>query len=324
MKSIDNISLALLAGLLLPWLAWALAMARARPMPCRVGAHVFRINAGWRWTGLFLLLSGPGLLGLAYHLIPSESAKPDDWVLVLGLSLFFGVGSISGWMLLRARYCMDERGMSGYSIWGLPECLTWDRVRAIDYSASMQALRFKADDRVLYVMVFLDDWPRFLRIAQGHLPHLAWPAAIGADNEKLAYESHWQGMYDNAHWIALAGAGAAALPLLWLPLATQAMLVTVAGGAGLALFPIVRRRWPSLEQAVPLLANFVQFVGIGGAVFCLTRGQELHVQYLGGDEAVSGLQFVGILGLHLGAGTATLGLLLLLAGAFFRIRTGKR
>lgn len=321
---IDSISLAFLFGLLLPWLAWLLATARARPAPCRVGAQVFRISAGWRWTGLFLLLGGLGLLSLPFLLIPPENAKPDDWVLVLGLSLFFSVGSLSGWMLLRARYCMDERGLSGYSIWGLPAYLTWDRVRAIDYSPSMQALRLAADGRTLYVMVFLDDWPRFLRAAQGHLPHLAWPGKIGADNEKLAYESHWQSMYDNARWIALAGASAAALPMLWLPFAAQAMLVSVAGGGLLALFPVARRLWPVLEGQAPLLANLVQFVGVGGGAFCLIRAHELHVRYLGGDEAVSGLQFVALMGLHLGAGTATLGLLLLLAGAFFRIRTGKR
>jgi len=316
---IDSSSLALLAGLLLPWLAWALAMARARPVPCRADAQVFRVNAGWRWGGLFFLLGGPGLMGFAYFLIPPESVKPDDWVLVLGLSLFSGTGSLLGWLMMRARYCMDERGLSGYSIWGLPAYLTWDQVRTIDYSPSMEALRLAAGGRTLYVMVCLDDWPRFLRAAQGHLPHLAWPEKIGADNEKLAYESHWQSMYDNARWIALAGAGAAALPLLWLPLAAQALLLSVAAGALLALFPVARRLWPALEGQAPLLANLVQFVGIGGGIFCFSRAHELHVRYLGGDEAVSGLQFVAMMGLHLGAGVATLGALLLLAGAFFKM-----
>lgn len=307
--------LAALIGMAIPWLLWALMRWRAEPLPpAAQDARIFHLSDEMRWSGVFLALAAPGLLLPPMFFIPAEDIKPDDWLFILPLAMFMGgLSVIAGLELWRGAFRTDSAGLVGTSSWGSPQYLAWQDVRAIAFSAGSQALRFEGNGKRVYVPTLLDDWPGFLAQLRRHLPHLELSVEVHADGERLAFEGHFQGMYDNAQRIFAVAAAVFVLTLPFLAPYLPALALSAAGGAGLALFPLVRRLMPKPRRFSSTIGNVIQFAGLAAFVFFTNLGSDVFATHLGGDEQIAAGIHWALLGQNLSTSVIALALLLLFA-----------
>ncbi|TSE29591.1 hypothetical protein [Tepidimonas charontis] len=312
-------NLVVLASMIAVWLAsaWMYRSAQRALPPARGQVLQFRPAGSLRWMGPVLILLGPGLLALMLFLVPIGK---EDVVLALPLALFLGgISPVAGIMLMRARYRADDVGLIGYTVWGLPTFVAWHQVRCITFSPAMQSLRFDGGTRPLYVLVQLHDWPAFVAELERRLPHLPLPGEIKPghplrkDSDRLAFEGHWQGMYDHAGRLFWGAALSVALSLHILQPHPPALMLSALGGAGLALFPLIRRLVPKPRKHAALVGNGLQALGLALFVWSGTTAQHLHSDRLGGDAALSSVQWIAMIAQSLGTATLVMAALLLLA-----------
>jgi len=308
-----------LAAMAAAWLVGARVFWRARRAlpPTHGETRYFQLGSGLWWMGPPLLFLGPGLMLFLLLLVPIGE---KDIVPVVFLALFLGGFSpLMGVFLMRARFRVDDAGLVAYTSWGLDAFIPWHQVKGIAFNAASQSLRFEGGARPLYVLVQLHDWPGFMAEIERRLPHLALPAELQPDHplrkdsELLAFEGHWQGMYDHAGYIAGGAALAVGAGLLLLEPHPPAWFWSALGGAGLALYPLLRRLVPKPRKYAATIGIVVQSAGGFVSIMVTMRGYHLHADLLGGEDALSGMQWLGLLLQTLGVVTFTAFTLLLLA-----------
>jgi len=308
-----------LAGMALVWLigAWAYHRARRRVPKAGAQARDFPLSRSLWWMGPPLIFLGPGLALFLLFLIPIEE---KDLVPVFFIVAFMGgLAPLIGASIMLTRPRINDAGLVGSGAWGLPSFIAWPAIKAVKFSTATQSLRFDGGPDPLYVPVQLHDWPAFVAELQRRLPHLPLPAELQADHrlrndgERLAFEGHWQGLYDHAGRIFSIAALVVVVSLHYLEPHPQAMAWSALGGAGLALYPVLRRRLRKPRRFSATLGNSLQF--LGSVVFTLgtLRAQGMISGALGGEDVMTGAQWFASLAQTLGMAALAMAALILLA-----------
>lgn len=297
----DKLPALVLAVMAAAWFvgAWVFWRAR-RALPSALGeVRYFHLGSGLWWMGPPLLFLGPGLMLFLLFLVPFGE---KDIMPVVFLALFSGgLSPLIGVALMRTRVRIDDAGLVGDTSWGLDTFIPWHQVKGIAFSAASQSLRFDGGARPLYVLVQLHDWPGFLAEIERRLPHLALPAELQPDHplrkdsDLLAFEGHWQGMYDHARYIAGGAAMAVGVGLLLLEPHPPAWFWSAIGGTGLALYPLLRRLVPKPRKYATTIGSVIQSAGGLVSIMVTMRGYHLHADLLGGEDALSNMQWLGLL-----------------------------
>ncbi len=308
------IRLSIFLGVLSPWLVWLfLRWSVVAPPSEESGVARFRLSQGLRIVGLVLAIAGPSSLFVLAAQIPPENIKPSDWPIAMVLAVLMGgLASILGFEIWRMAIQVDDEDLLGYSRWGLPRRLSWHEVRDVHFSPGMQALAFRGGACTVYVPVLLDDWPGFLAAVRQAAPHLALPDAARLNGERLAYEGHFQGLYDNAGRIALIAMVVVLITLPFLSLYPPAIGLCALAGVGLAFFPLLRGflKPPRHEE---ILSNILQAAGIGLSTFFLSRAFDIQQAHMGGEKHISPGEWFALFGQHFGIASLTAFSLLLAA-----------
>ncbi|MGF1546713.1 MAG: hypothetical protein ACFCUG_05270 [Thiotrichales bacterium] len=309
-----------LACMLGVWLAYAwMIIRRQRALPPATGeARWFHLSSGLWWMGPLLLLLGPGFMLFMLLLLP---VGEKDVVPVVFLALFMGGFSpVVGVMLMRSRYRLDGYGLVGYSVWGMPAFVAWQDIQDIQLNSASQNLRFAGGPMPVHVLIQLHEWPAFIAEIERRLPHLRLPGELQPDSrlrndgERLAFEGHWQGLYDTAgrwFWVSVLTVGASALFLAPYP---PAWVWAGLGGACMAAFPILRRLIPKPRKYSATLGNLLQGMGFFLAVMVLLPvAYRMHTEHLGGEEAIDGVLWLVMILQHIGLGLLVMAALILAA-----------
>jgi hypothetical protein len=232
------IPLVVVLGVVSPWLVWLFFRWYVAAPPTDKSGVCFRLSHGLRVVGLVLMIAGPGSLFLLVSLVPAESHKPGEWLVMLVLALLMGgIGSIAGFEMWRMLVRAGDAGLWGYSVWGLPRYIAWREVSEVQLRMGLQALCFKGGGKSVYVPVLIDNWPGFVAAIRQIAPHLVLPDAARLDGERLAHEGPFQSLYDNAGLFFLVSAVIILITLPFLALYPSALALSVLAGIGLVFFP---------------------------------------------------------------------------------------
>lgn len=282
---------------------WLLALwfyeGARRRLPSTEGrARSFDLASGLWWMGALLAAGGPVLIGVLLALVP---VSEGDLGIMLSISaLLGGVGPVLGYAILRGRIRVDDGGLWGFDLWGRAAYIPWACMRRLELRH--EALHFIGATGAVYVPLQLEQWPAFLAEVERRLPHLPLPAELAPghrlrdDGERLAFEIHWQGLYDHAGKLfGIAGlVFAATLP--WLAPHPPGLLVAATGGLGLAFYPIMRRLVAKPRRYSATIGNTLQFLGLALFAFCVNHAHDLYVAHLGGEAALGGVLWLTMLG----------------------------
>jgi len=293
-----GIAFAAMAGvwLVAAWIDWR----GRRALPAAFAdARRFHLSGELWWMGPLLFVLGPALFIPMLLLIPVQA---HDALVVVLLALFMGgLCPAMGVSLMRAVFRSDSAGLVGYTAWGQAAFVAWPEIKRIAFSTRSDALRFEGGAHPVYVSVQLQQWPDFVAEIERRLPHLPLPAELlthsrlRQHSDEIAFQGHWQGMYDQAghtFWISALLAGAS---LVWLDPYLPALGLAALSGVVMALYPLLHRlRHPSRNPSTGL-GDFVQ--GVGGFIsFMLaTDAYRLHAEHLGGEEGLEGSLIVVII-----------------------------
>lgn len=308
-----------LAGMVGVWVFCALVYGRAHAAlpPARGETRWFHLSSNLWWMGPPLVFLGVGLSLFLLWLVPIE--EKDVVMAFLLVTFFGGIAPVMGVMLMRARFRADDAGLVGCTAWGSATFMPWQAVQRIRFSSAMQSLSFEDGPRPLYVAVQLHEWSAFVAEIERRLPHLALPAELQSSNhlrndcERIAFEGHWQGMYDHARyffWIAALVTGAG---LFFLEPHPPALALAALGGAGMAVYPLLRRLAPKPRKYSAMIGNLLQIAGMAVFTAFATRAYRLHTDVLGGDDAISNTQYLAILAQMFGTAPLAVFALILLA-----------
>jgi hypothetical protein len=308
-----------LAGMVGVWVvcAWLYGRAHAALPQAQGETRWFHLSSNLWWMGPPLIFLGAGGSLFLLWLVPIEEKEVVTAFLLI--TFFGGIAPVMGVLLMRTRFRADDAGLVGYTAWGSATFMPWQAVQRIRFSSAMQSLSFEDGLRPLYVAVQLHEWPAFVAEIERRLPHLALPAELQPggrmrnDGERIAFEGHWQGMYDHAGRVLWIAALVVAGGLLYLEPHPPALALAALGGAGMAMYPLLRRLIPKPRKYAATIGNLLQFAGVMGFYLLTMAAYRLYTNVLGGEDAMTDMQFLAVLAQTLGLGILSGFALILLA-----------
>lgn len=285
------IAFAAMAGvwLVAAWIDWR--GRRALP-PALAHAQMFHLSGNLRWLGPLLLFLGPALFVPLLLLMPVHD---QDGLPVVLLALFMGgICPAFGVGLMRAVFRSDAAGLVGYTAWGQAAFVAWPEVKRIAFSARSDALRFEGGAHPVYVAVQLHQWPTFVADIERRLPHLPLPtellphSRLRLNSNEIAFQGHWQGIYDQAARTSWISALVLGVSLIWIDPYWPAMALAALCGVISALYPLLHRLMHLSRKPASGFSDFVHGVGSFISIMLILGAYKLQAEHLGAGATLEG------------------------------------
>jgi hypothetical protein len=270
-----------------PPVLYALAKWRTPKPPLAFGsASYFHCRPTLRAAGFVVAFGALALLTLPVLLAMPDSAFQQNWSLVLSIGLLAGSSaSVVGFVWWRAEIRLDDAGLCGVSLIGLPRFVEWAEVNSLTFCPGAEALRMNGGCKPVYVPVLLGEWPKFLAQFKQRLPDITLPEEVHADGGLLVDEAQLQRAYARAGQTFLIALFAVTSSFFFLPFNGQAVALSAIAGVGIALHPVIHRLQPDIIASGSAWVSFSQGAGLLMSIFCMMRAYNLQESAMGGRDA---------------------------------------
>ncbi len=296
MEPKDEIGLAVCAGMLSVWLVYGIAwiLIKGRSVPEKEAfSHVFSFRRDMRILGLLMAVLSVALLLFFSVAISPDNLEPGDWLIALIVSgLMGGVGGITGVMLWRGRIYLGEKGVLGWSLFGLPVFAEWSKLNRLEFSVGMQSYKLIGEHKSVYVPALINDYGGFLDLVRRYAPGVGFEKGVDVCPEKLLEDRYLQNIEKHSLKLLLpSGAVVLASFYFLTPLVAVLFMSFVAG----ALLFSEALYMKLVKEPSSKIRKFLQFTGLFGFIVLMNISLKKYESHLGGESGIEGYMWLPLI-----------------------------
>lgn len=289
MEPKEEVGLAVFVGMVVVWLIYGSARVfqKKEGIPARDEfSHVFGFRRDMRILGAFIGISSVGLLLFFSVAISPDDLKPGDWLIALVLSGFMGgVGGVTGAMLWRGRIYLGEKGVLGWSAFGLPVFIEWYKLNGLEFSGGMQSYKLVGNQKTAYVPALLNDYENFLELVRAYAPKAEFESNISINPEKLVEDRYLESMEKNSSkWAAFFGIIVLLSFYFLSPLYSSILISFIAGAC---LFSEMFYMKVVVNNSAKV-RKLLQFLGLFLFIILANISLSRYEAHIGGEDNIDG------------------------------------
>lgn len=296
MEPKEEVGIAVFVGMVVVWLIYSSARVfqKNKGAPAKGEfSHVFAFRRDMRIWGGFICISSVGLLLFFSVAISPDNIKSGDWLIALILGGFMGgIGGITGAMLWRGRIYLGEKGVLGWSVFGLPIFIEWYELNRLEFSGGMQSYKLLGNEKTAYVPAMINDYEEFLKLVRTHAPKAELESNIDINPEKLVEDRYLESIgKHSSRWAVLSGS-IVLLSFYFLSPLYSAMLISFV--AGVCLFSEILYMKVA-NNISDMVRKFIQLSGLFGFVVLNNFSLSKYEVYFGGEDNIDGYMWLPVM-----------------------------